>query len=145
MTKFAIAAALILVAAVPAAAKEKTDPRVQTVLGCASVADSQQRLSCYDSAIAGFRQALAAGQLVAASEAERPYAMEGVVKAAGPMGYNHYWVVMDTGDRWDVTAHSARDEVPRKGAKVKFSRAFSGYMFSERNSPDRRAKYLGRD
>lgn len=147
MKTSAIAAALILtVAAAPATAKDKTDTRVQTVLGCSAIADGQQRLACYDSAIAGFRQALAAGQLIAASESERPYALEGIVKAAGPMGFNHYWVVMNTGDRWDVTAYGNHDDVPRKGAKVKFSKgAFSGFLFREHNTPDRRAKYLGRD
>jgi hypothetical protein len=53
---------------------------------------------------------------------------------------------MNTGDRWDVQLGGAHDDIPRKGAKVTFAKAaFSGYWFRERNSPDRRARYLGRD
>ena len=146
MKNFALAGAMLsIVAASAAGAKEKVDPRIQTVLGCSSVADGTQRLACYDSAMAGFRQALAAGQLVSAEEGQKPFAMEGVVKAAGPMGFNHFWVVMDSGDRWDVIAYGDHDSVPRKGAKVRISKGFSGYRFLEKNTADRRAKYLGRD
>jgi hypothetical protein len=146
MKRFAFAAALVLVAAGSAAvAKDKIDPRIQTVLTCGGIADNAQRLACYDRAIGGFKQALAAGQLIASTEAQRPFAMEGTVAAAGPMGFNHFWAVMNTGDRWDVTMMGSHDDVPRKGAKVTIGKSFSGYMFREQNSPDRHAHYLGRD
>ena len=146
MKSFAFAAALVLVAGgSPAMAKDKIDPRIQTVINCGGIGDSQQRLACYDAAISGFKQALAAGQLIASTEAQHPFALEGTVEAAGPMGFNHFWAVMNTGDRWDVTMVGSHDDVPRKGAKVTFGKSFSGYMFRERNSPDRHAHYLGRD
>lgn len=146
MKRFVISGAvLIFVAASAAVAKDKVEPRIESVLGCSSITDGTQRLSCYDTAMAGFRQALAAGQIVSAEEGQKPYAMEGVVKAAGPMGFNHYWVVMDSGDRWDVIAYGDHDTVPLKGAKVKIIKGFAGFRFLERNTPDRRAKYLGRD
>lgn len=146
MSRFVIAAALLATLAVaPAGAKDKVDPRIQTVLGCSSIAEGAQRLACFDTAMAGFRQAIATGQIVSAEEGQRPYALQGVVRAAGPMGFNHYWVVMDSGDRWDVIAYGDHDTVPRKGAKARIMKGFAGFRFLEQNTPDRRAKYLGRD
>ena len=145
MSKLALTIVAVL-AVIPAgaAAKDKVDPRVAASLACTSIADSGQRLACYDKAIGGLKQALESGELVSNFE-RQPKKMEGTVRAAGGMGFNRYWAELDSGDRWEIISESMRDEAPRAGAKVKLRKGMMGtYWISTPDSRDRRARFLGR-
>jgi hypothetical protein len=145
MSRLALMALAALVA-IPTgvSAKEKIDPRVAASLACTSIASSEQRLACYDKAIGGLKQALEAGELVSNFE-RQPKKLEGIVRAAGSMGFNRYWAELDSGDRWEIISDSHRDEAPRNGAKVELRKGMMGsYWFSTPGSRDRRARFLGR-
>ena len=128
----------------PAWSKEKADPRIDAAIACASFAGDAQRLKCYDEAIKGLRQALETGHLIAANEATKPFALEGVVKASGATGFNRFWVLLDSGDRWELIG-SPRDDAPRQGAKVRLKKKTMGnYSFIDPSGYDMEAKYKGR-
>jgi len=140
-----IVALFVLAGPAAAGAKDKTDTRIEAAIACRSVVQDAQRLSCYDRAITGLRLALDSGQLIPASEATKPLALEGIVKVSSLIGFNRYWVELDNGDRWEVISESSRDEAPRKGAKVKIEKgAMGGFWFIDPTSAGRRAKYRGR-
>lgn len=127
-----------------ASAKAKIDPRITAAMACQSVAQSEQRLACYDRAMVGMRQALEAGQLIPADEARVPLALAGTIKATGPMGFNRFWVELDTGDRWELIADS-NDPGPRQGTKIKLRKGIMGnYWFIDPRWTNRQARYLGR-
>lgn len=71
MRHFVTASLFLALAAVPAVASAKDAPKpptpavVSRVVACASVADPQQRLSCYDREVAAMNQAEKSGELVA--------------------------------------------------------------------------------
>jgi hypothetical protein len=135
----------LLAAPMPASAKEKVDSRIKTAIGCASVTPNEERLRCYDQAIGGLKLALESGQLIPADESRTPKALAGVVTAAGPMGFNRFWVELDTGDRWELIADSSNDVAPRRGAKIKLRKGIMGnYWFVDPASVDRMARFLGR-
>lgn len=144
MKKFVLAGLGLTMIALPAAAADKVDPRVRAALACASIAQNDARLRCYDTTVPAMRQAVAAGNLISSNEAETPLALEGIVASTVTTGFNRFVVRLDTGDRWQVIADEVRDEPPRKGAKVQLHRGMGGYWLIEPNMPDRRATYLGR-
>jgi hypothetical protein len=123
----------------------ETDTSVAAAIACASIADGEQRLHCYDQAIAGLTRAVEAGDLLGQKTvAEQPQGLEGVIKASGGRGYDLFWVSLDNGDRWEVTARNS-DDLPRPGRKVKLTRSPLGfYFFHEPGYPARRARFLGR-
>lgn len=145
MTKVFLTAAIVLAIGAPAEARGKVDQRVSAALACAQIAQNEARLRCYDAAIPQLRQAVNAGNLIQASEATTPAALEGVVAAVAEFGFNRFLVRMNTGDRWEVIASAKRDDMPRRGAKVTIKRGTMGsYWFVEQYLPERRAIYLGR-
>ena len=136
--------ALMLASPALVSAKDKIDPRIKAAMACQSVAQSDQRLACYDRAMVGMRQALEAGQLIPADESRVPLALAGVIKAAGPMGFNRFWVEMDNGDRWELIAESS-DPGPRPGTKITLRKGIMGnYWFIDPRWTNRQARYLGR-
>jgi len=145
MSKFIVVGALAMLA-LPAAAiaKDKVDPRIAKSLECTSIADGPQRLACYDQAMAGLKQALEEGELMSTAQF-KPKALEGTVVASGGMGFNRFWVELDTGDRWELIADSAGDAPPRRGAKAKLRKSLMrNYFYSDNYSPDFQARFLGR-
>ena len=133
----------LLATSSPAGAKN--DPRVDAALACANVTDSNQRLRCYDSAMAGLRQALDAGRLISAAENKTPFALEGTIKQAGHFGFNRFWMELANGDRWNLVAADRFDVLPKRGAKVTIRKApLGGYWVQEKGGPNRRGNYLGR-
>ena len=145
MTKILIAAAgvAVLACAGAASAKKGADARVQAAVACTTIAQSDARLRCYDQAMIGLQQVVATASLPDDSE---PLKLEGVIKAAGESGYNRFWVQLDSGDRWAVTANSSSDPVPQIGRKVALKKAmFGSYWFKQSSFPAQRAKYLGRN
>ena len=141
-----LAAAVVLLTAGSAAiGKDKEDPRISAVLSCTEIAQSEQRLQCFDSKMQAFRQAVVAGRLVAAEESTTPFALEGVVKSSSVTGFNRFLVVMDTGDRWELVANSSNDGPPRIGTKAKLRKGIMGnYWFVDPLASDRKASYRGR-
>lgn len=145
MPKFAPVALIILLIAGAAVAKDKgRDTRIEAVLECADITQPDERLQCYDSKMTGFRQAVETGRVIAAEDSTKPFALEGVVRGAGEISFNRYYVILDTGDRWELVANS-NDTLPQIGAKVKLRKGAVGtYWFQEPYASDRRAKYRGR-
>lgn len=146
MSRIAILAAGVLIAAgaAPAEAARETDRRIQAALACAGIAADQQRLLCFDQAIATLKSAVQSGELGVRESAADPVALEGVIKASGSRGYNRFWVQLDNGDRWEVEARS-NDDAPRRGDRVRFKKSPLGsYSFSGPGYPWRRATFLGR-
>lgn len=146
MRQIAILTLATAVAAAPAAARpaKETDSRVAAAIACAAIQDSEQRLRCYDEAVASLTQAVQSGSLLGQkTAAEQPKSLEGVVSASGGHGYDRFWVMLDSGDRWEVVARNF-DEAPRQGARVKLTRSPLGsYFFHEPGYPQRRARFLG--
>jgi len=145
MSKFVLISALAMFA-IPAAAvaKDKVDPRIAKSLQCTGIADGAQRLACYDQAMAGLKQALEEGELMSTAQF-KPKALEGTVVGSGGMGFNRFWVELDTGDRWELIADSMGDEPPRRGAKAKLRKTLMrNYVYSDNYSPDFQARFLGR-
>ena len=148
MRKIAIAVVALglFAGSAPAMAKEKIDPRIGAAIACANIADNDQRLRCFDQAIAGLKQALSSGQLIPADDARKPLVLEGTVKSAGHFGFNRFWVELDSGDRWELEWSNRFDQVPpKRGTKVTIKRAaIGGYWVKEVGGSNRRASYLGR-
>ena len=146
MKSVKLAAALVLLTAASAAmAKDKEDPRISAVLSCTEITQPEQRLQCFDSKMQAFREAVVAGQLVAAEESTTPFALEGVVKSSSVSGFNRFLVVMDSGDRWELVANSSNDAPPRIGTKAKLRKGVMGnYWFIDPLASDRKASYRGR-
>ena len=141
-----VAALAVVCSAAPAQAAKDIDPRLDSTLACASVAEDTARLRCFDQAVVTLRQAVEAGTLVAKKDAiGDPSGMAGVIRASAQRGYNRFWVQLDNGDKWEVHADSAQDQLPRRGAKVTFKKApLGGYWFDEPGYRARKASVLGR-
>ena len=148
MHKVAIAVVVLgmLAGSGPANAKEKIDPRIGAAIACTNIAQNDERLRCFDQALAGLKQALASGQLIPADDARKPLVLEGTVKASGLFGFNRFWVELDSGDRWELEWTNRFDQVPpKRGTKVTIKRAaIGGYWVKEVGGSNRRASYLGR-
>jgi hypothetical protein len=141
----AIAGLLMLVAPAAVSAKDKTaESRAQALLACAAVADDQARLRCYDETAVAMKQALDQDGLVL-TERTKPRGREGIVKSAGYLGGNRYWVELDTGDRWQLVPTTERKGPPETGVRVKVDRGPLGnYWFSAPGWPVSPAKYMRR-
>ena len=143
MSRCAAPLALMLLAA-PAmgAAKDKVEPRMAAMLACGSVASNEARLRCYDAAASTLRKAVSQGE-VAIQRKSKPKALEGVIRAAGAMSDNSYWVELVSGDRWQVMSSSPSDEAPAAGATAKLRKGPLGnYWFSTPGLAERRAMFI---
>ena len=131
ITRTSIAAtALLLLAAAPAAAKNEVDPRVEAALRCMDEASEPVRLRCYDTAMAGIREALATGKLKTEVPGpdDGPGSPEGVIKSVSATGFNRWRVELESGEVWDTIDDTAKYAKPRAGEKVKFKRGAGTYM-----------------
>ena len=140
------AAIALLPAGTAASAKKELDLRISAALACAAIADGQARLRCYDAAVTTLKQALDTGKLVTKDRsAGQPAQMSGVIRSAAGAGYNSFVVLMDSGDRWEVTADHWNDPVPVAGRKATIRKgAIGSYWFAEEGQTSRRARYLGK-
>jgi hypothetical protein len=128
-----------------AAAKDKSQPRVQALLACQSISANEQRLACYDEAMGSLKQALSQGTMVL-KEKKTPLAMEGVVKASGFWGGGSTWVLLDNGDRWSIQPSKSRRDPPPPGTAVKLKRTLMGtYWMSGKKLPETEAEFLGHE
>ncbi|QDP19829.1 hypothetical protein [Sphingomonas xanthus] len=141
-----VSAAIVLIGfAMPAAAKDKVDPRIEAATACAAVQADADRLQCYDKAVGDLKLALSAGQLVPADEATTPSTLEGTVKLSFAHGFNLIRVELDSGDRFDLSADGKFDQPLKPGTKVKLSKGVLGnYWLTAPRSTRFRARFVGR-
>ena len=138
----ALLALMLLAAPTMAAAKDKVEPRMAAMLACVSVTSNEARLRCYDAAASTLRQALNKGE-IALEQKSGPKALEGVIRSAGAMSDDSYWVELASGDRWQVISNSPFDEAPPTGVAVKLRKGPLGnYWFSATGMAERRARFL---
>ena len=139
----AITAIVLLSAPATATAKDKLEPRVQTMLECKSISANDERLQCYDRSIGALQEGLAQGN-VELKEQKAPMASEGIIKASGRSGDGRYWIVLENGDRWALSIEEYRRDVPRPGTPVKLKRTLMGsYWLTAPNWPESEAVFMG--
>lgn len=132
-------------------------------LECRAVTDDAARLRCYDEAVGRLQEANAGGRLVVAdrSEVQRslfgfsiprmfgggddaPREMEGTVKSAREVGYHNWLIELEEGGTWQTTENSSRQDLPRRGQKVKITRGPVGnYWLAVVGRRGFRAKRVG--
>ena len=128
-----------------AVAKERLEPRVQSLLMCESISSNEARLRCYDQAMVPLKQALSRGSVVL-KENKGPGAREGVVKASGKSGEKRFWVVLDNGDRWAITTQPDRRAAPPVGSTLKLDRTpFGNFWISGPGWRRSEASFQGRE
>lgn len=126
-----------------AGAKDKLEPRVQSVLACSAVTATDARLRCFDGAAAALRQALADGNVVL-KEKKGPRSREGIVRASGQSGESSYWVELDNGDRWTTVTKIARRGPPAPGTPMRLKRTPLGnYWISGPGWSESEATFAG--
>ena len=141
---------------------------VQSLLACRSIADSAQRLACYDKASQGFADAVVKKEVVVidkarANEAKRSLfgfsvpnfaglfgggdevnQIESTVTAAFENGYEGWTVKLADGSTWQQTDGSPMALPPRRGDKVVVRRGTLGSYFVRIGSqPGFKAKRVG--
>ncbi|MEO8547951.1 MAG: hypothetical protein ABI422_06240 [Sphingomicrobium sp.] len=127
-----------------AAAKDKLEPRVQSLLACESISSGEARLQCYDRSIVPFKQALSHGNVVL-KENKGPRALEGLVKASGKSGEKRFWVVFENGDRWELSTQPDRRAPPRVGTTLTLRKTmiFGNYWMKGPGWRESEATFLG--
>lgn len=139
----AIAGMVLLSVPTMAPAKDRTEPRLEAVLACQSIAENEARLQCFDQAVAPLKQALTRGTMVL-EERKGPLSLEGVVKASGQTSSNRYWVVLENGDRWTLLPKSSRPKPPPPGSTVRMKKTlWGGYWLSGSGWSESEASFAG--
>jgi hypothetical protein len=165
----AIAAALTTAAQARSTPPTGTPAAVQSLLACQSLADSGQRLSCYDKAAQGLADAMSKKELVVvdkarANEAKRSLfgfsipnfgalfgggddqvnQIDSTVTGAFENGYEGWMIKLADGSTWQQTDGSPVALPPRKGDKVVVKRGSMGSYFVKLGSqPGFKAKRVG--
>lgn len=168
------AASLSLLLGQPVAAKEqdepaKTPPMVQQVYDCRAIADSGQRLACYDRAVAALATAEASREITIAdketvkktrrglfgfslpriglfagdNEENEIKEVEAVVKSVSVDRSGRYRIVMEDGAVWQQIDGTRLPRDPKPGHKVKIKVAALGSYFA--NVEGQRAIRMKRD
>ena len=146
-----------------------TPAAVQSLLACQSIADSAQRLSCFDKAAQGLSDAMSKKEVVVidkarATEAKRALfgfsipnfgalfgggddavnQIESTVAGAFENGYEGWTIKLADGSTWQQTDGATIALPPRKGDKVIVKRGTMGSYFLKLGSqPGIRAKRVG--
>ena len=137
-----IAIALLALPAA-AAAQSKLEPRLQSLLACASVTPDEARLRCYDPSIIALQQALSRGSVVL-KEHKGPRASGGIVKASGKSGEKRFWVMFENGDRWAIVTQPDRPNAPPVGSTLKLRKTpFGNYWISGPQWRESEATFMG--
>jgi hypothetical protein len=143
-------------------------PAVQSLLACRSIADSGQRLACYDKASQGFAEAVGKKEVVVidkarANEAKRSLfgfsvpsfagllgggdevnQIESTIASAFENGYEGWTVKLADGSTWQQTDGSPVGLPPRRGDKVVVRRGTLGSYFVRIGSqPGFKARRVG--
>jgi hypothetical protein len=164
-----IMAALATAAQARSTTPTGTPATVQSLLACQSVADSGQRLSCYDKAAQGLADAMTKKELVVvdkarANEAKRSLfgfsipnfgalfgggddqvnQIESTITGAFENGYDGWMIKLADGSSWQQTDSAPIALPPRKGDKVVVKRGSMGSYFVRLGSqPGFKAKRVG--
>jgi hypothetical protein len=164
-----IAAAFATAAQARSTPNTGTPSAVQSLLACQSVADSGQRLACFDKAAQGLATAMSKKEVVMvdrarANEAKRSLfgfsvpnfgalfgggdeqvnQIESTVAAAFENGYEGWTVKLADGSTWQQTDGMTVALPPRRGDKVVVRRGTMGSYFLKLGSqPGFRAKRVG--
>jgi hypothetical protein len=165
-----IMAALATAAQARSTTPTGTPATVQSLLACQSVADSGQRLSCYDKAAQGLADAMTKKELVVvdkarANEAKRSLfgfsipnfgalfggggddqvnQIESTITGAFENGYDGWMIKLADGSSWQQTDSAPIALPPRKGDKVVVKRGSLGSYFVKLGSqPGFKAKRVG--
>jgi hypothetical protein len=144
MRIFAVLAAIAMTS-VPnvATAKDKLDPRLQSMVACRALTDGTARLQCYDQAMLALNQAVEKGE-VRVEATSGPRMLDGVVKASGKEGENRFWIEMENGDRWVLLPKTDRKRPPQPGTRVKIRKTMldSAYWVSGEGWSESRARFV---
>jgi hypothetical protein len=162
--------AMVVAAMATARSAQETAPpaAVQSLLACRSIADSAQRLACYDKASQSFADAMGKKEVVVidkarANEAKRSLfgfsvpnfaglfgsgdevnQIESTVAAAFENGYEGWTIKLADGSTWQQTDGSPVALPPRHGDKVVVKRGTLGSYFLKIGSqPGFKAKRVG--
>ncbi|HEX8525925.1 hypothetical protein [Allosphingosinicella sp.] len=125
------AAILVLTSGGAALAADTPHPLVEAALRCRAETNDQLRLRCYDAALNALEQGITRGTVVTRVRDERegweiPNEFEAAVRSARHSGFQRWTVVLETGGTWETMEDSSRQALPRRGEKVKISRAALG-------------------
>ena len=149
---------LALAQSAPAAkTPRQTSPLVNALDQCRQIADSAQRLACYDRAAPALVNATRAGDVTMVdrsqlrqarrslfgfnmpklpffagddSAADMPGELETTIKSVSEFGYNRYRIVLTEGDAvWETTEESVGLRQPRAGQKISIRRGPLGSYF----------------
>lgn len=132
--------AAALLAAPHEAAAQKLDPRLEAVLACPRIADTAQRLACFDAAVTPLRQAASSGSLEARSLG--PKALEGKLRATRGQGYGQLLAQLENGDRW-LLKLEGNERLPKPGSDVTIRRgALGNWWFKVANGQTFQARFL---
>ena len=164
----AAAVATVSVGALAAPKKPQERPEAfEALVRCRAITDNEARLRCFDSAAAGLQQAAERSELVVVDRkqiqetkrslfgldipnlnpfggsdegVEEVKSVEGVVASATSMG-GRWTVRLEDGSTWTQTDYSTLAVAPKRGHKVKITRASLGsYMMRVNGQPGVRAK-----
>lgn len=167
-----IAGSIGVLVAQPAAARKPAETAppaaVQSLLACRSLADSAQRLACFDKAAAGFADAVGKKEVVVvdkarANEAKRSLfgfsvpnfgalfgndddmnQIESTVAAAFENGYEGWTIKLADGSTWQQTDNTPVGLPPRRGDKVVVKRgALGAYFLKLGSQPGFKARRVG--
>lgn len=159
-----------IVAAAPAATADKNGV-LKAVTDCRAVADSTQRLACYDAAVARLDTAAAKNDIVVLDREEVKETRKGlfgfalpklpffkgddshkepevvelnsVVKRAQNIGHAHWRITLENDAVWETTDPVTRHD-PKPGAKIRVRQgAMTNYFLSIDGDPSVRAKRVG--
>ena len=125
------------------AAKDKPDPRLQSMVACRALTDAAARLQCYDQAMLALNQAVEQGELRVEAKSG-PRLLGGIVKASGQDGPNRFWMELDNGDRWQLLPTTDRKRPPQPGTRVKIRKTMldSAYWVSGEGWSESRARFV---
>lgn len=137
------------------AAPPPSAPAVQAVIDCAKIGPSDQRLACYDAAVAAMAKAQTTGDLVAIDRAQRRAArrqafgfslpslafldrgekaeevnnLETTVTAVSRGAEGKWVITVEGGAVWRQTDNNDLSKDPRVGSAVKISKGVLGAFF----------------
>ncbi len=156
---FAGPAALVAIVAcvglLGAAAPVTRAPAVQAVMDCRKIADSAQRLACYDDAVAKMTAAESSGDLVTIDKQQRRAARRqafgvplpslafldrgekvedanrivATITSSSEDAFGKWTIVLDDGAVWRQIDDNTLDHAPHEGSKAEIRRASLGSFF----------------
>ena len=170
-----VGAAMLMMAAAGSAQKKAKDspspPQVTALLNCRSVADSNERLACYDKAAANIGEAVASRDLVVVDREsvqntkrglfgfsvpdfggllgggggdDEIKQVEGIVESVGTNRDGGWTIKLQDGSTWTQIDSTVVPLTPKRGEKVVIKKAaFGSFFMKVGKQPGFRAKRIG--